>query len=176
MSLINCPECNKQISNKAKSCPHCGFPVEEHTHFEIHNSTICYDIFIVSIRGNENLLKTISYLRQIHGLSLAEAKKITDNLPQTVFRNVSLNNAEKIKASLSELGCTIELKNSTITSISDNQTISSYYDSKDKIKCPRCGSTAITTGQRGFNIITGFLGSNKTVNRCGKCGHSWQPK
>ncbi len=41
--------------------------------------------------------------------------------------------------------------------------------------CPRCGSTQITTGQRGFSILTGFLGSNKTVNRCAKCGHSWTP-
>ncbi len=25
MALINCPECNKEISDKAKSCPHCGY-------------------------------------------------------------------------------------------------------------------------------------------------------
>lgn len=43
------------------------------------------------------------------------------------------------------------------------------------VSCPHCGSTAITTGQRGFSIVTGFLGSNKTVNRCGKCGYSWKP-
>lgn len=42
-------------------------------------------------------------------------------------------------------------------------------------KCPKCGSNQITTGQRGFSIWTGFLGSNKTVNRCAKCGYSWQP-
>ena len=27
MALINCPECNKQISDKATNCPHCGFPL-----------------------------------------------------------------------------------------------------------------------------------------------------
>ena len=27
MALINCPECNKQISNKASNCPYCGFPL-----------------------------------------------------------------------------------------------------------------------------------------------------
>jgi DNA helicase-4 len=26
MSLIQCPECHKQISDKAESCPHCGLP------------------------------------------------------------------------------------------------------------------------------------------------------
>lgn len=30
--LINCPECNKEISDKVKACPHCGYPlVEEET-------------------------------------------------------------------------------------------------------------------------------------------------
>ncbi len=27
MALINCPECGKEISNKATSCPNCGMPV-----------------------------------------------------------------------------------------------------------------------------------------------------
>lgn len=29
MSLINCPECNKEISDKAINCPHCGNPINE---------------------------------------------------------------------------------------------------------------------------------------------------
>ena len=28
MALINCPECSKEISDKAKNCPQCGFPVQ----------------------------------------------------------------------------------------------------------------------------------------------------
>ena len=29
MALINCPECGKEISDKATNCPHCGFPVQK---------------------------------------------------------------------------------------------------------------------------------------------------
>lgn len=29
MALINCPECDREISDKAKQCPHCGFPLEK---------------------------------------------------------------------------------------------------------------------------------------------------
>lgn len=29
MALITCPECNKEISDKVKSCPHCGYPIVE---------------------------------------------------------------------------------------------------------------------------------------------------
>jgi double zinc ribbon protein len=27
MALMSCPECSREISNKAEACPHCGFPV-----------------------------------------------------------------------------------------------------------------------------------------------------
>jgi predicted amidophosphoribosyltransferase len=27
MALIYCPECNKEVSDKALSCPHCGMPL-----------------------------------------------------------------------------------------------------------------------------------------------------
>lgn len=29
MALINCPECGKEISDKAISCPHCGNPMNQ---------------------------------------------------------------------------------------------------------------------------------------------------
>ena len=48
-------------------------------------------------------------------------------------------------------------------------------DQTDIVKCPKCGSTQITTGQRGYSLFSGFLGSNKTVNRCAACGYSWKP-
>lgn len=43
-------------------------------------------------------------------------------------------------------------------------------------KCPKCGSKSIVTGQRGFSMLTGFIGSSKTMNRCGNCGYKWEPK
>lgn len=27
MALVSCPECNKEISDKAQRCPHCGYPI-----------------------------------------------------------------------------------------------------------------------------------------------------
>ncbi len=47
---------------------------------------------------------------------------------------------------------------------------------QDVLKCPKCGSTQVAIGQRGWTLMTGFLGSNKTMNRCGNCGHKWYPK
>lgn len=172
MALINCPECNRQISNFAKSCPHCGFPLD--------NDNFCrgYDVIITHIQGQDNVLRTIRFLRNTKKLGLAEAKKITDTLPQKIFTNISAQNAEKIKNTLIQFGNNIDIIETT--SSHDNQegnaNISNYFIAESKpLTCPRCGSTAITTGQRGYSFLTGFLGSNKTVNRCGKCGYSWKP-
>lgn len=42
-------------------------------------------------------------------------------------------------------------------------------------KCPKCGSKHIVTGSRGFSLLTGFIGANKTVNRCANCGYTYYP-
>ena len=44
------------------------------------------------------------------------------------------------------------------------------------LKCPKCGSTSVSTGQRGYSFFWGFLGSSSTMNRCGNCGHKWKPR
>ena len=28
MALIICPECGKEVSTAADSCPHCGYPIK----------------------------------------------------------------------------------------------------------------------------------------------------
>lgn len=50
-----------------------------------------------------------------------------------------------------------------------------YSKPKPKVCCPKCGSESISTGQRGYSLLTGFLGSGKTVNRCANCGYTWKP-
>ena len=45
MSLIACPECKKQVSNQASSCPHCGYPinaVQENKSNELMNCPDCH--------------------------------------------------------------------------------------------------------------------------------------
>ena len=31
MALIKCPECGKEVSDKAKICVHCGYPLKDKT-------------------------------------------------------------------------------------------------------------------------------------------------
>ena len=41
MTLIRCPECNKEISDKSQVCIHCGYPLNSG---ELETSTIINDI------------------------------------------------------------------------------------------------------------------------------------
>ncbi len=49
------------------------------------------------------------------------------------------------------------------------------YAAKGIVSCPKCGSISIATGQRGYSMVSGFIGSGKTVNRCANCGYVWKP-
>lgn len=40
MALINCPECNREISDTVKSCPHCGFELKPKQTNEPVNNTV----------------------------------------------------------------------------------------------------------------------------------------
>lgn len=40
--------------------------------------------------------------------------------------------------------------------------------------CPKCGSTSLATVNRGFSLLTGFIGSGKPMNVCQKCGYKWK--
>lgn len=43
------------------------------------------------------------------------------------------------------------------------------------VRCPRCNSTAVTTEERGYDIIWGWIGSSWKKNLCQKCGYTWTP-
>ena len=47
--------------------------------------------------------------------------------------------------------------------------------SEPKLTCPKCGSTNIQSTNRGFSLVTGFIGSGSPRNVCQKCGFKWKP-
>ena len=40
MALIQCPECGKEISTSALSCPHCGYPLQKQGPLEYETTTV----------------------------------------------------------------------------------------------------------------------------------------
>ena len=66
------------------------------------------------------------------------------------------------------------IENDISKKLEQNETIAENK-SKGIPCCPKCGSTAIHPVQRGFSLITGFVGSGKTLNYCANCGYKWKP-
>jgi ribosomal protein L7/L12 len=163
MALIKCPECGKEISDKASACIHCGFPLNN-----IDQDHTLYNAILETTGPNRAKLNVA--LRNIRTLSLVEAKNMIDSAPCVIKENISLSEAQQIRKDFADIMAGVK-----IVAVDGSSSIESPYD-KNVIYCPRCGSTQITTGQRGYSFLTGFLGSNKAVNRCAKCGHTWEPR
>ena len=73
--------------------------VEEKTEFDV----------ILAAAGAEKI-KVIKVVREITGLGLAEAKALVDGAPKTLKEAVSKDEAEALKAQLTEVGATVEVK------------------------------------------------------------------
>ena len=73
--------------------------VEEQTEFTV----------VLASAGAEKI-KVIKVVRELTGLGLKEAKDLVDGAPANVKEGVSKAEAEEIKAKLTEVGATVELK------------------------------------------------------------------
>ena len=163
MALIKCPECDGQVSDHAKVCIHCGYPIEEFLNSNQQENKICiidgvahdlsvYKNMLLAIDpGNKELLKKavreLGY--HIGSISIYAAAELA-----------------KIIIDTKEIPRTYDGSHLTIKSKKDD----------GLIHCPRCDSTNVVTGQRGYSMMWGFIGSNRTMNRCAKCGHKWEPR
>ena len=67
-----------------------------------------YDVILAS--AGDSKLGVIKVVREITGLGLKDAKELVEGAPKTLKEGVSKDEAEKIKAQLTEAGATVELK------------------------------------------------------------------
>ncbi|MBP3706491.1 MAG: 50S ribosomal protein L7/L12 [Clostridia bacterium] len=65
---------------------------------------------VVLANAGAEKIKVIKVVREITGLGLADAKAVVDGAPKTLKEAVSKEEAEEIKAKLTEVGATVELK------------------------------------------------------------------
>ena len=74
-------------------------PVEEQTEFTAVLSTV-----------GDKKIQVIKVVRELTGLGLKEAKDLVDGAPKPVKEGVTKEEAEKVKAKLTEVGATVEIK------------------------------------------------------------------
>lgn len=168
MSLIKCPECGKDISDKSKQCIHCGFSLET-----ININKKCtisekeYDLSsTIDLVGNGKYKEAFLKLKDTTGLSIKNCLNIIDfikNNPGTVPKIYQINFYTE-EDEINAYKLLLSMKNNI------------QPKSKDQITCPKCQSNAIATVNRGYSLLTGFLGSGSPRNVCQNCGYKWKPK
>ena len=76
MALINCPECGKEISDKAKNCIHCGYPLD---------SVKSENIPVVTENSNKDSDKAVHINTCTESISLTTTAKTKDSNSKDVF-------------------------------------------------------------------------------------------
>jgi ribosomal protein L7/L12 len=187
MGLINCPECGKEISDKASACIHCGFPLEQKDKL--------YKLVLLNIKGN--YVMTLKLIRDITGYGLQEAKNLINNLPGVIIDGVFLEEVENYKNQFNNIGSLTKIEDSTVTDrdevltkikerkrqnaealkeLQQKQTTKWVYN--EVPKCPTCKSTnveKISVGKKAFGgAMFGLFSSDvRNTMHCKNCGCKW---
>ena len=152
MALIKCPECGKEVSDKALTCVHCGCPLVKKNHCIINGVDVDCS-FLFDSRYEDIEIKELIMIEKT---------------------NLDAGVADKIVEEWVKKGEIPPVFNGKISTY-EEESRQAMERINNQLHCPKCGSTSITTGARGVNWFWGFIGANKTVNRCGKCGYTWKP-
>ena len=175
MPLLKCIDCGSDVSSYAKMCPHCGCPVTQIT--DSVNRDKLFGIEVIALPKDDSYIS--GFVCQVYNVGYSESLSIIRHTPFIISDGMTSNTANTLKDLLDREGCEsriIESKEVTEKFTIQDLKKRKLFQKYQPLTCPRCGSTAVTTGSRGYSLVWGFIGSNKTVNRCGKCGHTWNPQ
>ncbi|MCB6202766.1 hypothetical protein [Extibacter muris] len=187
MSLIKCPECKREISDKAEVCIHCGYPIAKlgdcsDTKQE-HTSPLLYKIRVIDIPDQDRKSMAVALTCTIADIRLREASALIEqNYSPIIIAGLSMDDAEVIKRIFENerIGVTIEpdYESTQSTTLDLNAKCKlgveaiNYFmpkqDENDFLFCPRCRSKLVETVT--ISATQGFV---KPVNICKKCGHKW---
>lgn len=179
MALIKCPECGGQVSDKAPACIHCGFPLQNTSKQEIiwnGHDVSKIDDFLNELDTNKKSL-FIKFFEYIEN----ENKPLVDPTRKNMNKPVSSEDYTKFFDFMAEMAYTYKISNNDAGKFileylrSKNYAPQPSPQPSNQVRCPKCGSTSITTEERGYDIMWGFLGSSRKKNLCQKCGYKWWP-
>lgn len=184
MAIVICPECKKKVSQYSESCPECGFPIKEfmkeHGLKDTNKKMICPKcahmyagfgdesdpIYLKCRFCNVPIIQTNITLDDFYDIyGKPNATEIEKELANQYGGNQFSQEAYEHRLHI------IAMENNK-QKIGNSQGVEHNSNTP---KCPKCGSTAIEATQKGYSLLTGFIGSGKTMNYCKNCGHKWKP-
>lgn len=192
MALIKCPECGKEVSNQAETCIHCGYPLlKDKSVIKVDNKI--YDIselkkifYKYSLEDQKRIYKICKQNYQTckkHATTIDSVPrydaKVGTNIIQYIGRTFNWwNNNGKMHLTYKLI---VECINHNFEyfefNTADYQSVAPTPRSSvptNQVRCPKCGSTSITTEEQGYGLF-GWIGASQKKNLCQKCGYKWWP-
>ncbi len=183
MALINCPECGKEISDKAPACIHCGFPLRlidnTEKQAEKRNATIVTEESIPTETGysmelldyGNKKVQVATALKSTLKLKDVEALELVANAPCYLFRGKQEHIVTPLIKKLDTLPVEYKLyvngelkKHKTKVEIDRPKDTASRNGTSSytkKIKCPNCSSLIAETSRAcpicGYDDIGSYL-------------------
>ncbi len=68
MSLMNCPECQREVSDQAMMCPHCGYPIRGVSGYEYRSEREFLGVPLVHVIGGSAIDPVTGGLRVAKGV------------------------------------------------------------------------------------------------------------
>lgn len=101
----------------------------------------------------------------------------TDNNPKVVHALMGLykNDPIEYQIKMNQLKMQYEQQKEIKKQQKAQQQSQSPKSDEPKLTCPKCGSSNITEGTKGFSLTTGFIGSSNFRYVCKNCGNKWKP-
>lgn len=192
MALIKCPECGKEISDKATQCIYCGYPLsnklQESSIHQDEYDTVSDTPVICYIFGHRcdlthayQLWMARKYSATYYALRMVDDKSIRHDRRIINYLLCYLDEHESFPKMVTQMTLDSSPYPDNANFIGhlsewqDNPKLREAYH-KGIVICPKCGSESIATTTRGFSLISGFIGSGSPRNVCQRCGYKWEPR
>ena len=201
MALIHCPECNKEVSDRAEICVHCGYPISKWIKKENSNSSQSNEVnedvkddnpnnIYLYREKKYNLTDLVDYIKEnthpdveINSQTWAEARHILrtyisigkeeDLLISYIHKYRMLGTAKDRKKYYEHKKSHVSHTQFNYAPAYSNKN-NMYNSSQNVVHCPRCGSTSVTTEEQGY-VLFGCIVASQKKNLCQKCGHKRCP-
>ena len=168
MALIKCPECGKEISDKAEYCPNCGCPSSEWKNDLKYGEDRLTDKYLedIYLKSDKKRYKMVSTLNAETGIDLVSSRKIIEDWWEQ-------SGKEKFSVSQPHAKETVALQNKEeptkhgIESTTEHKFNGIYkytlFGGKQEVRCPRCNSENCSH-YKEQKIIPGKTKTRYTVN------------
>lgn len=178
MALFKCPECGRQIGNKAVSCPGCGYPISKEEGNDKTDLQKLIDEIYQKYKGNPTY--SAKELQKRSGMEFKQA----------MFLIKQKQRSPEVKAEEARIRAEHKERQKQI-----NQQIMGNFEKlgnafgKSKVPhCPRCKSTSISYQDKisygraavggilagGTGAVLGGLTGKKGYAVCLNCGKRWK--